>query len=226
MSDRVTLKGLLADLHAERVATWPPADLQVNIDQRAELVAAFDAGAIAQPGDVLEPYALESARGGRIELDELVADGPAVLVFFRFAGCPACNVALPYYRDHLAPGLEGIGVPLVAVSPQVPQGLAEIVERHELPFIVASDAGNTLGRRLGITFTSNEASQRYALAKGGNLPAIIGTGTWELPQPTVLVLDRGRVVRWIDVTPDWMARTEAAPVLEAAREATGAPAAV
>ncbi|MDX6580447.1 MAG: hypothetical protein QOJ47_1996, partial [Gaiellales bacterium] len=83
MSDTVTLKGLLADLHAERVARMPAADLRLNIDQRAQLVEEFDAAAAVQPGDVLDPYALEDVRGPYVSLDELVADGPAVLVFFR-----------------------------------------------------------------------------------------------------------------------------------------------
>ena len=123
MTEHVTVKGLLADLHAERVATWPAADLQVNIDQRAELVERFDASATAQVGDVLAPFSFENTRGGQIRLDDLVAIGPAVLIFFRFAGCPACNIALPYYRDFLAPGLEELGVGLAAVSPQVPERL-------------------------------------------------------------------------------------------------------
>lgn len=219
-----TLKTRLAELHAERVISFAPGDLQVNIDQRAELVARFDPSSVAQVGDVLDPYALENVRGGRLALDDLVADGPAVLVFFRFAGCPACNIALPYYRDELAPGLAELGARLVAVSPQVPERLVEIADRHALPFAVASDRENALARRLAITFVSNEASQRYARSKGADMPAVIGTGTWELPMPAVLVLDRGRVVRFVDVTPDWMARTDAEPVLRAVRELAAAPA--
>jgi peroxiredoxin len=223
MAEHATLKELLADLHAERVSTWRPADLQINIDQRAELVKGFDPGTVAQVGEALTPLALEDTRGGSRDLDDLVATGPAVLIFFRFAGCPACNIALPYYRDQLAPGLAEIGVELVAVSPQVPEQLVEIAERHELPFAVFSDRGNALGRLLGITFTANAASRRYARSKGADMPAIVGTGTWELPQPTVVLLDRGRIVRWIEVTPDWMARTDATPILEAARALVSAP---
>jgi peroxiredoxin len=223
MSGTATLKARLADLHARRVATWPAADLQLNIDQRAELVARFDANAIAQVGDVLEPFELDDVRGGRIELADLVADGPAVLVFFRHAGCPACNVALPYYRDELAPGLDDLGARLVAVSPQVPGRLVEIADRHALPYAVATDPGNTLAHRLGITFVTNEASQRHARSKGADLAGILGTGAWELPMPTVLVLDSGRVVRLIDVAPDWMVRTESAPVLDAVREMVWTP---
>ena len=210
-----TLKQLLADLHAERVASWPPQNLQVNIDQRAQLVSELDPASIVQVGDVLEPYTLLDVRGGEIELDELVRHGPAVLVFFRFAGCPACNIALPYYRDQLAPGLAKAGARLVAISPQVPERLVDIADRYALPYTVASDRGNELARRLRISYVANEATQAYARAKGADLPAIIGTGTWELPMASVLVIDEGRVVRFVDVTPDWMARTDAEPVLEA-----------
>jgi peroxiredoxin len=226
MSEPLSLKRLLGDLHAERAETWPASDLQVNVDQRAELVAAFDRTSTPQPGDVLEPFSLQDVRGGVLELDDLVADGPAVLVFFRFAGCPACNIALPYYRDHLAPALAGLGARLVAISPQVPERLVQIAERHALPYTVASDRDNALARALGITFVTNEASQRYARSKGADLAETLGTGSWELPMPTAIVVDRERVVRSIDVTPDWMARTDAAPILAAVRAITAAPAAV
>jgi peroxiredoxin len=225
MSEPVSLKRLLGDLHAERVETWPASDLQVNIDQRAELVAAFDRTSTPQPGDVLEPFALQDVRGGVLELDDLVANGPAVLVFFRFAGCPACNIALPYYRDHLAPALDELGARLVAISPQVPERLVEIADRHALPYTVASDRDNAFARALGITFVTNEASQRYARSKGADLSQTLGTGSWELPMPTAIVLDGERVVRFIDVTPDWMARTDTAPILAAVRAIATAPAA-
>jgi peroxiredoxin len=214
----MTLKARLGELHAERLISFAPADLQVNIDQRAELVAAFDASAAVQPGDLLDPYSFEDVRGGHLALDDLIADGPAVLVFFRHAGCPACNVALPYYGNELAPGLAELGVRLVAVSPQVPERLVEIADRHALPFSVATDRENALARRLGVAFESNEASKRQALSNGADLAAILGTGAWELPMPAVIVLDRGRVVQFADVTPDWMARTDAEPVLCVVRE--------
>ncbi len=148
-------------------------------------------------------------------LDRLLADGPAVLIFFRFATCPACNIALPYYERRLQPELQRLGARLVAVSPQVPDLLADIKRRQGLTFQVASDAGNALGRRFGITFESDEASRAAALAKGRTLGEVTGTGTWELPMPTAIVIGQDRVVRFVDVAPDWLARTEAEPIIEA-----------
>jgi hypothetical protein len=46
-----SLRQRLADLHAERVATWEPAALQVNIDQRRTLVENARRANFVKPGD-------------------------------------------------------------------------------------------------------------------------------------------------------------------------------
>lgn len=219
-----SLQDRLADLHAERVRTWEPATLKINIDQRATLVETADPSQWVKVGDRLEPFVLQDVEGGELALETLLQRGPAVLVFFRFAGCPACNIALPYYDEALAPGLRDLGATLVAVSPQVPERLIEIRGRHNLSFKVASDLNNDLGRRLGILYTADEASQAAQRAKGGFIGDTTGTGTWELPQPAVVVIDHERVVRFVDVSPDWLVRTEADPVLQAVRDITLVPA--
>lgn len=214
-----SLNRQLAELHAERVATWAPAALQVNIDQRQRLVDEARPDDYVQVGDELDPFTLLNVEGGELNRDLLLADGPAVLVFFRFAGCPACNIALPYYERQLYPRLRELGVPLVAVSPQVPERLVEIKTRHNLQLLVASDPDNNLGRRLGILYSFDEASRNAALAKGNHIGET--TGTWELPQPTVVVIARDGTVALVDVSPDWLVRTEADPVLRAVEQLLG-----
>ncbi|MDR3472228.1 MAG: peroxiredoxin-like family protein, partial [Devosia sp.] len=167
--------------------------------------------------DRVEPFVLQNVEGGTLSLDDLLADGPAVLIFFRFATCPACNLALPYYERNLWPALKALGASLTAVSPQVPERLVEIKTLHSLGYTVASDLGNELGRRFGILYTFDEASQNAAAGKGSWIGEVTGTGTWELPMPAVVVIDQQRVVRFADVSPDWLVRTEAAPVIEAVR---------
>lgn len=220
MADPVTesLTAHFEALQAERRRSWSPEQLRRNAGQRAALIAAFDAAAVVRPGDRVEPFALELSTGGTISLDALVANGPAVLVFFRFAGCPACNLALPYYDRQLRPALDAAGVPLVAVSPHLPEtGLDAIRERHGLRFPVAADRDNRLARRFGLTFVPHDDPP-----VPGNDPqwigALTGTDTWELPQPAVVVIDRDRTVRFAEVSPDWLVRTEAPAVLAAVAE--------
>jgi peroxiredoxin len=153
--------------------------------------------------------------GGTLRLNELLVQGPVVLIFFRFEGCPACNLALPYYQRNLLPGLRRLGARLIALSPQVPEKLVAIKRRHDLEFDVASDLQNALGRRFGILYSFDEASRRSALANGRAIGETTGTGTWELPMPTAVVIDRDGFVRFADVHPDWLLRTEAEPILEA-----------
>ncbi len=209
---------LLADLHAHRVATMKPEDLAVNISQRQYLVDHADRSKFVKPGDKIDNFALTDVDGGVVALDELLRRGPVVVVFFRFAGCPACNLVLPHYQRQLYPELAALSASLVAVSPQVPDRLREIKDRHHLEFFVASDTGNALARQFGIAFTASPASQAHAKAKGTSLPDIIGTGTWELPMPAALVIDRHRVVRFAKISPDWLVRAEADEILVAVRD--------
>jgi peroxiredoxin len=209
-----SLRQLLADLHAERVATWKPQALQVNIDQRRTLVETADRAAWIKAGDRFPAFNLTEVDGGDLTLETLTGAGPAVLIFFRFATCPACNIALPYYARNLWPKLEALGASLTAVSPQVPERLVEIKRTHALGFNVATDRDNALGRRLGILYEFDEASKASARAKGSFIGDTTGTGTWELPMPTVVVIDVAGQVAFADVSPDWLVRTEAEPILD------------
>jgi len=217
-----SLRDLLADLHAERERTWEPAQLKLNIDQRRELVDAAHPSNWLAAGDTVPEFSLEEVDGERLTRESLTFQGPAVLIFFRFAGCPACNIALPYYERELAGPLRDLGATLVAVSPQVPERLVEIKRRHDLSFQVATDRDNALGRKVGVLYTANAATQLAARLKGSFIGETTGTGTWELPQPTVLVIGRDRRVSFIDVSPDWLVRTEAETILDAVRALTPA----
>lgn len=218
MSDSLTAK--FEALHAERERTWEPDKLQRNIDQRKALVAAFDPARIVQVGTKVEPsFALELSTGDRVDLDDLTVNGPVALIFFRFAGCPACNIALPHYDAVLRPALEAAGISIVAVSPHLPEkGLDDIRQRHDLKFAVASDRDNKLGRHFGLTFTPYD---NPAVPEGDAnwIGALTGTNSWELPQPAIVLIDPDRVVRYVDVSPDWLVRTEADDVLAWLRDA-------
>lgn len=206
-----TLKDRYAALQAERERSWSPAQLEGNARQRSLLAERFDPAAVAQPGTVLPPLSFAQVDGGTLTLDELTADGAALFVFFRFAGCPACNIALPYYAETLFPGLEQRAIPLVALSPQPPHLLRDIKQRHDLPFHVATDADNQLAGLLHISF---QPDHRPSPPPSGWIGEVTGTNSWELPQPAVLLVGAGRVVRWLQVSPDWLDRPESDAILQ------------
>jgi peroxiredoxin len=103
----------------------------------------------------------------------------------------------------------------VAVSPQVPERLVEIKTKHSLSLQVASDKDNALARRFGVLYEFDEASRQASLSKGPGIGEVTGTGTWELPQPTVVVIGADKRVHFAEVSPDWLVRSEAQVIIDA-----------
>jgi len=193
----------------------PPEVLDV-FDRGIEgfLREGVPAGAIAA-GDSLESFTLDDANGIPITLDQLVAEGPAVFVFYRGGWCPYCNLALRTYQRELLPELDRFGSRLVAISPQSPDQSLSTAEKAELDFTVLSDPASRLARRIGISFQQSEDVLEAQRKLGLDLAQVNAEGSIELPRPTVLIVDQDHTVRFVDVQPDYTARTEVAEILRA-----------
>lgn len=216
MTTQTGLIPTLAKFQADRAATMDPAALAENIRFRAALSTRFANGPLPKAGDQVPDFTLQSVEGARLDRDALLAEGPIVLIFFRFAGCPVCNIALPWYDRNLRPELERRGIRLIAVSPQVPEKLGEIRSRHGLGLTVATDTGNALGRALGITFAPDAEALAFAQARGTDIATTTGAGNHDLPIPAVLLIDQAGTIRFADAAPDWLIRTEPEAIIAAA----------
>ena len=172
-------------------------------------------------GDRVDPFVLAEVDGDEVVLTQLLTRGPVVLIFFRFEGCPACNVALQGYPETLAGPLHELGAALVAISPQVVDRLAAIKRRHRLDFLVASRPGGLPDQCLGISFAPDEAEQERSRREGTDLGALLGAGHWTFPYPTTVVIGQDGLVRFVDVHPNWMVRTQAATIIEVVRNLDG-----
>jgi len=213
------LNDRFAALQAERERTWKPEQLERNAAQRRILTERHDPAALPGVGDEVGPFTLIDQKGRELTREAILADGPAVLVFFRFGGCPACNIALPYYNETLLPRLRERGIRLVAVSAQVPVD-PDLIARHGLDFTVAGDPGYALARSLGITFLPEDQPE---VTPGQNwIGATLGTDSYEIDKPAVLVLTQDARIAFFDVSPDWLERTETGAILAALPETVSA----
>lgn len=211
MSLSEALDGVKA--HVKQVA---PAEIfeVFEADQARQVATASGFTAV---GAKVEDFKLADATGGQVSLDDLVADGPAVLAFYRGGWCPYCNMALRTYQQELLPELKKLGVPLAAISPQRPDGSLSTKEANELDFVVLSDIGTDVARSLGITFHLTPEVEAAGKALGADLNEVNGSTEVELPHPTVLIVDQDKTIRYIDVHPDYTTRTDPAEVLAALR---------
>jgi len=200
-----------------------PADVLDTFALDREALIVRGAGDAVKAGDVLEDFTLPDATGGEVSLSQLVADGPAVLVFYRGGWCPYCNLALRYYQSELVPELPRHDSTLVAITPQKPDESLSTAEKHGLEFPVLTDAGLRLADHLGIAFEPSAKTQAAQLKLGLDVREGNAEGSTRLPMPTVLVVDGARVVRFADVHPDYATRTEVPAILAALAELKSHP---
>jgi peroxiredoxin len=166
-------------------------------------------------GDILEEFTLDDATGTPVSMGQIVEHGPAVIVFYRGGWCPYCNLALRNYQQELVPQLDAFGARLVAISPQPPDESLSTVEKAGLEFTVLSDPGSRLADRIGIAFEQADDVLAAQRKLGLDLTKVNAEGAVRLPRPTVLVVDQDRTVRFVDVRPDYTARTEVAEIIAA-----------
>jgi peroxiredoxin len=186
-------------------------------DRDAEALAAGDtfAGAL-RAGDPAPGFRLPDARGEEVALDDLLAGGPVVLVFYRGAWCPYCNLQLAAFQSALA-DIRGAGAALVAVSPQTPDQSLTLAERHALEFAVLSDAGNAVAREYGLAFTQGEAATTASRALGVELADYNGDDSNTLPAASTFVIGQDGLIRFAAVSGDYRWRVGPDEVLAVLR---------
>jgi peroxiredoxin len=170
---------------------------------------------VAEVGSRLPDADLLAPDGSPLSLAEALGDGLAVLVLYRGAWCPYCNLTLRTYQSELLPGLRERGAELVALSPQKPDGSLTMKEKHDLEFAVLSDPGLAAARAIGVVTQPTEEALAAQIDLGLDLGEVNADGTVAVPMPTVAIVDGGLTIRWIDVHPDYTTRSEPEEILAA-----------
>ena len=192
-----------------------PAEIREIMRRAGEELA--DAGLADQAVGVdgsAPRFALPSAAGDVVALDELLTRGPVVLTFYRGAWCPYCNITLRALQQH-HDAITARGAALVAVSPQIPDESLSLSEKHGLTFAVLSDVGSETAKRYGLAYDLPEDLAAVYDKLGFDLQRVNGGHPRTLPLAATYVIDRDGVVRWAFVDTDYTVRAEPAEILAA-----------
>ncbi len=159
-----SIAGQAARISASAATELPPAVAHAFADEQRWWRERGEPDGIVVRGQPIEDFTLPDATGSPVSLSEVVAEGPAVIVFYRGGWCPYCNLALRTYEAELLPELARHSARLIAISPQRPDQSLSTAEKANLSFTVLSDPGASLARTLGIAFTpARRCSQRSAM---------------------------------------------------------------
>jgi peroxiredoxin len=185
-----------------------------DADRMGASVEFAGAPAVGAPAPL---FTLPDARGGDVALSDLLAQGPVVLVFYRGAWCPYCNLQLAAFQAALA-DIRAAGATLVAVSPQTADQSLTLAEQRALEFPVLSDAGNRVAGEYGLVFTSSDVATGTMRGLGVELSAFNGDDSNTLPAASTFVIGQDSVVRFASVSGDYRWRVGPEEVLAVLRD--------
>ncbi|QOV36699.1 AhpC/TSA family protein [Streptomyces ferrugineus] len=210
----MTLNAELRAFYASRQQQIPAEIRAVMRRAGQELADSGQADRALTAGARAPRFTLPSATGRTVALDELLADGPVVLTFYRGAWCPYCNITLRALQQH-HDAITARGARLVAVSPQIPDESLTLTEKHDLAFDVLSDLGSDTAQQYGIAFDLPDDLAAVYDKLGFDLQRVNDGHPRTLPLPATYVIDRAGVIRWAFVNTDYTARAEPADILAA-----------
>jgi len=200
-------------------AEGPPVSAEDRmVMERAarDLAAAMPAPGL-RVGDPAPDFTLPDAFGRQVRLADLLAEGPVVLVFYRGAWCPYCNLQLRGLRAAL-PHIEREGARVVAVTPQRPEKSRGQVRDEGYPFEVLSDLDDRVMKAYHLYFeVPADLREVYLRRLSLDLAEYNGEGRYVLPVPATFVIDRRGVVRAAFADLDYRMRVEPAEILAALR---------
>jgi peroxiredoxin len=198
----------------EEIRAQYPARIRDTWDRDSEALGRHDFSSAPAVGSQAPNFRLPDARGGEVELAELRARGPVVVVFYRGAWCPYCNLQLAAFQRALD-DITAAGASLVAISPQTPDSSLTLAERAGLEFHVLSDVGNRTAREYGLVFTQAETSTAVSREVGLELRDYNADDSHELPAASTFVISPDGIVRFASVAGDYRWRVGPEEVLAA-----------
>lgn len=200
------------------VADRVPAEIRQQLTSPIlQLVQTGASEQALKEGEQAPDFTLPDVAGNAVTLSELLKQGPVVVVFYRGAWCPYCNLTLRAYQQAL-PQLQALGASLVAISPQTPDNSLTMQEKNELTFAVLSDVGNQVARTFGLVFSLEEAVRATHQQMGANLPAFNGDESWKLPMPGTFLIDQTGTIRLAFVDPNFTHRLDPSLIIARLQE--------
>jgi peroxiredoxin len=169
-------------------------------------------------GDLIPDVTLRTVEGTEVSLRKLVAEKPAVLVFYRGGWCPFCNLHLASLSS-IKDDLTKEGVQLIAISMDQPSKLRETMQKDKLDYTLLSDSDADAVKAFGISYKVDDATLVKMKSFNVDLDAATGNSNHILPHPAVFVVNLKGIINFVHVNPDFKVRLEAAKVLEAAKAA-------
>jgi peroxiredoxin len=156
-----------------------------------------------KPGDKAPDFSGYDQNGNHVNSKKILESGPMVLFFYRGKWCPVCSRYLNDYQDSLNI-LTGMGVNVVAVTPESIENVEQTVKLHNLSFLVIYDCQEQIMKDYGLMFDVNPAYQDMIMKKYNiSIAANNGRDVAHLPVPATYIISREGIIIAVQFDPDY-----------------------
>lgn len=212
--DAPSLDKAIAEFKNEFMAGFPPDKAAVMLAATEQLRHELGRRRRLIAGDLAPLFDLPNQQGMQISLERRLRNGPVIIVFYRGAWCPYCNLTLRFYQRELH-RITKIGGSLIAISPQLPDRSLQTAEENSLGFDVLSDVGSAVAATYHVAFRLPPALRDLYQEIGHPLPESNGGGQWTLPVPGTFVIGSDRRLLLTHIDPDYRNRLEPSLAIDA-----------
>lgn len=168
-------------------------------------------------GERAPDFYLNNAFGETISLKEELKKGPVVLVFYRGAWCPFCNMHLHALQGSLLE-FKKYGAQLITITPQTPDKSIEQFKEKGHPFEVLSDLDSQVMKDYNLYFELPAELVEVYKNHGLDIEAFNGKGRNVLPIPGSFVIDTDGIVRAMQADTDYKVRMEPSAIIDALKK--------
>lgn len=173
----------------------------------------------AQPlavGDRAPAFSVNFADGKPYRFDPGLLSGPQIVIFYRGGWCPYCNMQLNDLRL-VEPKLRASGFEIVFLSTDRPQLLYSSPKEKNLNYTLLSDNELHAAEAFHIAYKLDDVTYARQLQYGVDLEKTTGNQKHELPVPSVFIIDKTGMIRFVYSNPDYTVRLGADALWDAAK---------
>jgi peroxiredoxin len=209
----VTLSSQLEQL-TTKLRAMVPAERLTTVDQTIEqLIRSGIADQALKVGNTIPSFELPDGDGMLWRSEDLLRNGPLVIVFYRGRWCAYCNTQLAALQE-IHSQIAALGASLVAISPQTQKHSYLTRDMHKLGFPMLSDAGNIVGKKFGLVYRVPVDLQKMYESIMTKLPGYNGDQSWELPLAATFIVQASGEISYARVNADWRERPEPHEIVE------------
>ncbi len=151
--------------------------------------------------------------GKTVSLQQLIAKGSVVLVFYRGQWCPYCNKQLSHLQDSVS-FIMAKGAALVAVTPEKPENINTTIQKTKAGYPILFDEGLKIMKSYNVAYAVDARTVEEYKQYGIDFNITNGDNGANLPVPAVYIINKNGIITYLHFDPDYTKRASVKEILE------------